>query len=68
MQKESPKTTTPEHASNPAPGTQPEPKVQESILGDKAEKYLREGGNIEDLPDADERAEAEEQLSKDDEE
>lgn len=39
------------NASNPAPdeskGTQ-----ADTLFGEKAEKYLKESGNIEDMPDA----------------
>ena len=44
------------NASNPSQFTerfQPQPGSQ--LLDEKAEKYLREAGNIEDMPDAQER-------------
>lgn len=47
------------NASNPSPQ---EDKVESSgrsqLLGKEAETYLREAGNIEDLPDANDQAEA----------
>jgi hypothetical protein len=43
------------NASNPSPhDTRLEPLEQDQLLDDKAEKYLREAGNIEDMPDAEE--------------
>gem|GEM_PF-4247334 len=46
------------NASNPLPaGAVPEQHDQ--LLNEKAETYLREGGNIEDMPDAQEAQEAE---------
>lgn len=45
-------TTTPGNASNPpANGDSEEQNTQ--LLDAGAEKYLREGGNIEDMPDED---------------
>jgi hypothetical protein len=41
------------NASNPSPRQQSEPTGNQ-LLDEKAEKYLREGGNIEDLPDSEE--------------
>jgi hypothetical protein len=41
------------NASNPNPRSSAEPNNSQ-LLDDKAEKYLREGGNIEDMPDAEE--------------
>lgn len=35
-----------------------EPPKAGQLLDDKAEAYLREGGNIEDLPDAEEEQQA----------
>jgi len=40
------------NASNPSPGSQ-EPEGRQ-LFPEKAEKYLRESGNIEDMPDAEE--------------
>lgn len=47
------------HASNPAPGSDPGKGNQ--LLDKKAEKYLRESGNIEDMPDAQDEQAANEQ-------
>jgi hypothetical protein len=41
------------NASNPSPEDQIKP-VTDQLLNEKAENYLREGGNIEDIPDAEE--------------
>jgi hypothetical protein len=38
------------NASNPSPRSQSEP-ASNQLLDEKGEKYLREGGNIEDLPE-----------------
>ena len=38
------------NASNPSPDDQTKP-VSDQLRDEKAEKYLREGGNIEDLPE-----------------
>jgi len=43
------------NASNPPPTE--DSSTGNQLLGRKAEKYLREGGNIEDMPDAEERQE-----------
>ncbi|GAB4093386.1 hypothetical protein [Flaviaesturariibacter terrae] len=51
------------NASNPSPRQPNEaPEQTESLLGKKAETYLREAGNIEDEPDAREQQEAEERM------
>jgi hypothetical protein len=43
------------NASNPSPrNTNFERENDNKLLDKKAEKYLRESGNIEDLPDAEE--------------
>jgi hypothetical protein len=53
-----PKIASTGNASNPSPET--ELIENESRLIDKkGEKYLRESGNIEDMPDAEDEAEAE---------
>ena len=44
------------NASNPPARNASEP-TGEQLLDKKAEKYLREGGNIEDMPDAEEEKE-----------
>lgn len=49
------------NASNPSPqddGRTASPGSR--LLNEKAEKYLREAGNIEDMPDAQERTELDE--------
>lgn len=48
------------NASNPSPSAMPHVENEVSP-GNQAEKYLREGGNIEDMPDAAQLKEAEEQ-------
>lgn len=48
------------NASNPSPqATEMEPMSDNQLLTEDAEKYLRESGNIEDMPDAQDQAEAE---------
>ena len=51
------------NASNPSPDNK-EQKVGNQLLDKKAEKYLREAGNIEDLPDAQDQQEIEESMNK----
>lgn len=47
------------NASNPSPQTTAnEPLNDNALLAAGAEEYLREGGNIEDLPDAPDQQEA----------
>jgi hypothetical protein len=48
-----PKPATTGNASNPSPRSPAEPNNSQ-LLDGKAEKYLREAGNIEDIPDAEE--------------
>ncbi|MFL5740291.1 MAG: hypothetical protein ACJ75B_08735 [Flavisolibacter sp.] len=50
------------NASNP--GVQ-QNKTGRSLLDEKAETYLRESGNIEDMPDAREEEQAEESMRDD---
>ncbi|GAA0558978.1 hypothetical protein [Chitinophaga japonensis] len=50
------------NASNPAPGQENEPG--KGMFDEKAEKYLKESANIEDMPDPEEDREAEERLKK----
>jgi hypothetical protein len=51
------------NASNPAPhDTNMEPVENNQLLGKKAETYLRESGNIEDLPDAQQQLDADETI------
>lgn len=53
-----PKTGRTGNASNPTP--EPEVAAKENQLIDKkGEKYLRESGNIEDYPDAEDEEQAE---------
>jgi hypothetical protein len=52
------------NASNPDPDDNNQPEANKQLLNKKAEKYLRESGNIEDLPDAEEQAEADEVIEK----
>lgn len=50
------------NASNPSPhDTSMEPTVDKQLLNKKAETYLREAGNIEDMPDPQEQQEAAEE-------
>lgn len=56
------------NASNPAPeddSLHPSPGNQ--LLDERAEKYLREAANIEDLPDAQDQKEMDETLKKEEE-
>lgn len=47
------------NASNPSPHDHSmEPPANPQLLDKKAEKYIRESGNIEDMPDAEEREDA----------
>lgn len=50
--------SVPGHASNPAADGAHD-QTGNQLLGKKAEKYLREGGNIEDLPDEEDWQDAE---------
>ncbi|HVF95957.1 MAG TPA: hypothetical protein VM871_01475 [Flavisolibacter sp.] len=49
----------PGNASNPSPAIDTLGPPADQLLSPKAEKYLREAGNIEDLPDPQEEDEAE---------
>jgi hypothetical protein len=51
------------NASNPSPDNA-EQKGGEQLLDKKAEKYLREAGNIEDIPDAQDQQDMDETLDK----
>lgn len=51
------------NASNPSPDNT-EQKGGEQLLDKKAEKYLRETANIEDLPDAQDQQDMDEALNK----
>lgn len=51
------------NASNPSPhNADVEPAAHQQLLDEKAEKYLRESANIEDLPDPQEEQQADETL------
>jgi len=53
------------NASNPSPhNKEMEPTNSSQLLNEKAEKYLRESGNIEDEPDAQDQQEADEIIRK----
>jgi hypothetical protein len=51
------------NASNPSPDTEPQ-KEGGQLLDKKAEKYLREVANIEDLPDAQDQQDMDETLNQ----
>jgi hypothetical protein len=52
------------NASNPSPHNEEvEPVSDNQLLDKKAENYLRESANIEDVPDAEDQQEADETLS-----
>ena len=52
------------NASNPSPhNEETEPVSDNQLLDKKAENYLRESANIEDVPDAEDQQEADETLS-----
>ena len=53
------------NASNPFPHNEEmEPAAHKQLLDEKAEKYLRESGNIEDLPDDQDQQEMDETIQK----
>ena len=53
------------NASNPSPHSKEmDPANSNQLLNEKAEKYLRESGNIEDEPDAQDQQEADEIIRK----
>lgn len=53
------------NASNPNPRIEEmEPSEGNQLLGKKAENYLREAGNIEDMPDAKDEQEMNEAIRK----
>ena len=45
------------NASNPSPTDQEMEPAGNQLLNEKAEKYLRESGNIEDMPDVNDEEE-----------
>lgn len=63
-----PKSKAPEadtgNASNPSPHDKSWDPVKEQLLNDKAETYLRESGNIEDEPDAQDEFDAEQAIKR----
>ena len=66
IQPEEDKTVNIGNASNPAPGTgDRDPSVDQQILPEGAEKYLREVASIEDYPDARDDEEMQEEIKKD---
>ena len=53
------------NASNPNPQqTASEPGNEEQLISKQGEKYLREAGNIEDMPDAQDQQDMDETLKK----
>ena len=53
------------NASNPSPhNDELTANTDAALLNDKAEKYLREAANIEDLPDAQDQQAMEEEIKK----
>jgi hypothetical protein len=53
----------PGNASNPSPINENQTHKNQ-LLDEKAEKYLRESGNIEDMPDPQEQQDAERMIEK----
>jgi hypothetical protein len=52
------------NASNPTPHKDADPVSNNQLLGERAEKYLRESANIEDEPDAQDQLNADEVIRK----
>jgi hypothetical protein len=52
------------NASNPSPHDESTEPASNQLLDEKAEKYLRESASIEDYPDAQDQAEADEIFKK----
>jgi hypothetical protein len=53
------------NASNPSPHSEKiDPANSRQLLNEDAEKYLRESGNIEDLPDAQDEQEMDETMNR----
>lgn len=50
------------NASNPSPHKEETEPAGNQLLDKKADTYLRESANIEDVPDAEEQQEAEEEM------
>jgi len=53
------------NASNPSPDNQEMQPAKRQLLNEKAEKYLRESGNIEDMPDANDQEDMDRMINKD---
>ena len=51
------------NASNPSPHDEEAGPAGNQLLDERAEKYLRESANIEDVPDAEDQQEADDTLS-----
>lgn len=65
QQEENEPRTNRGNASNPLPeNPENQPQVDEQLLSKKAGSYLREAGNIEDLPDAQDWEEADKTLDE----
>jgi len=56
------------NASNPSPHNEKMEPVNDQLLNEKAEKYLRESASIEDYPDAQDQSEADETIEKENQE
>jgi hypothetical protein len=52
------------NASNPSPHHEMEPVGSNQLLDEGAEKYVRESGNIEDLPDAQDQQNMDETMER----
>ena len=52
------------NASNPSPHDEGMEPAGNQLLGEKAETYLREAGNIEDMPDAQDVQQMDEEIRK----
>ena len=52
------------NASNPSPGTAETKPVASQLLDYKAEKYLQEVANIEDVPDAQDQEDMDETMKR----
>lgn len=52
------------NASNPSPTDHNDPAFTRQVLGKHAEKYMRESGNIEDMPDPQDEYDADKSLEK----
>lgn len=52
------------NASNPSPQEDPGEPGSNQLFGKQAETYLREGGNIEDMPDEQDWQEADETIKQ----